>query len=66
MRATVMYAAGDVRIGHAPDPSIEQPTDAVVRVTSACICGSDLWPYADLQPTDTGRPPWNTSSAASA
>ena len=50
MRATLMYAAGDVRVEDVPDPSIVEPTDAIIRVTSACICGSDLWPYADLEP----------------
>jgi D-arabinose 1-dehydrogenase-like Zn-dependent alcohol dehydrogenase len=47
-----MYAAGDVRIENVPDPRIEEPTDAVIRVTRACICGSDLWPYQSLQPSD--------------
>jgi hypothetical protein len=56
MRATLMYAAGDVRVEDVPDPSIVDPTDAVVRVTSACICGSDLWPYADMERAETGRP----------
>ena len=56
MQATLMYAAGDVRVEDVPDPSIVDPTDAIVRVTSACICGSDLWPYADLDRTTTGRP----------
>ncbi len=51
-----MYAAGDVRVEDVPDPSIVDPTDAVVRVTSACICGSDLWPYADMERAETGRP----------
>ncbi|HWI73152.1 MAG TPA: alcohol dehydrogenase catalytic domain-containing protein, partial [Baekduia sp.] len=55
MRAAVMHAAGDVRIEDVPDPSIANPTDAVVRVTSACICGSDLWPYADMAPSETGQ-----------
>jgi Alcohol dehydrogenase GroES-like domain len=55
MRATVMYRAGDVRIENVPDATIEKPTDAVIRITRACICGSDLWPYNDMQPTDTGR-----------
>jgi threonine dehydrogenase-like Zn-dependent dehydrogenase len=45
MRATVFHAPGDVRIEDVPDPSIQAPTDAVVRVTHACICGSDLWFY---------------------
>jgi threonine dehydrogenase-like Zn-dependent dehydrogenase len=56
MRATLMYQAGDVRIEDVPDPSIVEPTDAVIRVTRACICGSDLWPYGALEPTETGRP----------
>jgi threonine dehydrogenase-like Zn-dependent dehydrogenase len=55
MRATVMYAAGDVRVEDVPDPSIVEPADAVVRVTRACICGSDLWPYASMEPSETGR-----------
>src|SRR5919206_3440297 len=55
MQATIMYAAGDVRIEDVPEPSIVEPTDAVVRVTSACICGSDLWPYGDMAPSETGQ-----------
>ena len=42
MRATVMYGAGDVRIETVPDAGISQPTDALVAVSRACICGSDL------------------------
>lgn len=45
MRATIMYAVGDVRVENVPDATIVEPTDAIVRVTRACICGSDLWPY---------------------
>jgi len=45
MRATLMYGAGDVRIETVPDARIKEPTDALVTVTRACICGSDLWPY---------------------
>src|SRR4051794_22662864 len=55
MRATVMHAAGDVRIEDVPDPSIVEATDAIVRVTNAAICGSDLWPYADMEPSETGQ-----------
>ncbi len=55
MRATVMYGAGDVRVENVPDPRIVQSTDAIVRVTHACICGSDLWPYQQLEPTPGGR-----------
>jgi len=45
MRATTIHAPGDVRFSEVPDPSIETPTDAIVKVTAGCICGSDLWPY---------------------
>lgn len=45
MRATIMYGPGDVRIENVPDATIIQPTDALVRITYASICGSDLWPY---------------------
>src|SRR5919202_4932930 len=55
MRATVMYEAGDVRIENVPDATVIEPSDAVVRVTRACICGSDLWPYKTMEPSDTGR-----------
>jgi len=55
MRATVMFGAGDVRIEDVPDARLVEPTDALVRVTRACICGSDLWPYGNLEPSETGR-----------
>ena len=55
MRATVMYKAGDVRIERVPDPKILEPTDAILRITRACICGSDLWPYKLLKPVDSGQ-----------
>jgi threonine dehydrogenase-like Zn-dependent dehydrogenase len=55
MRATVMFGTGDVRIENVPDARIIEPTDAVVTVTSACICGSDLWPYKTMEHSDTGR-----------
>ena len=48
MRATVMHAAGDVRVEDVPDARIEQPTDALVRITASCICGSDLHPYHSM------------------
>src|SRR5690349_24737100 len=55
MRATVMFAAGDVRIENRPDPKIVEPGDAVITVGRACICGSDLWPYKAMEPSDNGR-----------
>src|ERR687893_123863 len=54
MKATVMYEAGDVRIEDVPDPSIVEPTDALIRVTRACICGSDLHPYHQMERSETG------------
>ncbi|PYS92298.1 MAG: IMP dehydrogenase [Acidobacteria bacterium] len=54
MRATLMYKAGDVRVENVGDASIEQPTDALIRTVRSCICGSDLWPYKDLAPTEGG------------
>src|SRR5918911_4792670 len=54
MRATVMYSAGDVRVENVPDARVIKPTDALVTVTRACICGSDLWPYKSMEPSDTG------------
>ena len=55
MKAAVMYKAGDVRIENVPDPTIDEPTDAIIRVVRACICGSDLWPYNDMEPSETGQ-----------
>lgn len=45
MRATTLHAPGDIRVSEVPDPVIEAPTDAIVKVSAGCICGSDLWPY---------------------
>jgi hypothetical protein len=45
MRATIMHKAHDVSIESVPDAAIVDPTDALIRITRACICGSDLWPY---------------------
>ncbi len=56
MRATVMYGAGDVRVETVADAGIVEPTDAVITVTHACICGSDLWPYKSMEQSETGRP----------
>src|SRR6266576_2662071 len=56
MRATLLYGAGDVRVENVPDARIVEPTDAVITVTNACICGSDLWPYKSMEPSEVGRP----------
>ena len=52
MRATVIHAPGDVRLEEVPDPSVQQPTDALVRVVASCVCGSDLWPYRGVNPPE--------------
>ena len=54
MRAAVFHGAGDIRVEEVPDPSIQQPTDAIVQITHACICGSDLWPYRGIAPWKPG------------
>jgi threonine dehydrogenase-like Zn-dependent dehydrogenase len=55
MRATVMYGAGDVRVETVHDARLIEPTDALVTVTRASICGSDLWPYNQMEHTETGQ-----------
>src|SRR5205807_352937 len=55
MRATVMFGASDVRIETVPDARLIEPTDALVVVTRAAICGSDLWPYKMMEHSETGR-----------
>ena len=55
MRATLMYGAGDVRVETVPDARLLEPTDALLTITHSCICGSDLWPYKKMAPSDTGR-----------
>lgn len=55
MRATLIHGAGDIRIAEVPDPTIQKPTDALVRITTACICGSDLHPYGSMPPGDPQR-----------
>lgn len=52
MKATVLYGARDIRFEDVPEPTIVQPTDAIVRLSATCVCGSDLWPYRGIQPID--------------
>jgi threonine dehydrogenase-like Zn-dependent dehydrogenase len=56
MRATILYRAGDVRVENVPDARLIEPTDALITIRLACICGSDLWPYNLMEPDETGRP----------
>ncbi|MBB4956254.1 threonine dehydrogenase-like Zn-dependent dehydrogenase [Agrobacterium vitis] len=52
MRATVLYSPGDVRCVEIEEPRIIEPTDAIIKLSASCICGSDLWPYRGLQPVN--------------
>src|SRR4051794_7198727 len=52
MRQVVMYKPGDVRVEQRPDPTIVEPTDAIIRLAATCICGSDLWPYRGAEPVE--------------
>src|SRR4051812_36781198 len=56
MRGTVLYRPRDVRFEDRQTPRIEHPTDAVIRIAATCVCGSDLWPYRGLQPTNGPTP----------
>ena len=59
MKQAVLYGPGDVRVQERPDPTIVEPTDAIIRLAATCVCGSDLWPYrgvdAPAQPSPMGH-----------
>src|SRR5271170_3052624 len=54
MRAAIFNGPGSITVGARPDPTIEAPTDAVVRVVLGCVCGSDLWYYRGEAPHAVG------------
>jgi threonine dehydrogenase-like Zn-dependent dehydrogenase len=56
MKGTVLYAPGDVRFEERPEPKIINPTDAIVRISVTCVCGSDLWPYRGANPITQPTP----------
>src|SRR5918992_852865 len=56
MRGAVLYAPGDVRVEDRPDPRITAPTDAIIRLSATCVCGSDLWPYRGIEAFDGPAP----------
>jgi D-arabinose 1-dehydrogenase-like Zn-dependent alcohol dehydrogenase len=72
MRATIYHGAHDIRVENVPDPSISNPHDAIVRVTRAAICGSDLWFYRGVTVTlrraitraANSSPSWKLSAVA--
>lgn len=56
MKATMLYGPRDIRFEDRPDPQIIKPTDAIIRIAAACVCGSDLWPYRGIQPITEPMP----------
>ncbi len=48
MRATIIHGPGDIKVEDRDYPTIKRPTDAIVKVTASCVCGSDLWPYRGI------------------
>ena len=56
MRATVLHGPGDIRVETLDDPKILAPTDAILRLSASCICGSDLWPYRGAQKVERPTP----------
>ena len=56
MRAAMMYGPGDVRVEDRPDPVLLHDTDAIIKVSAACVCGSDLWPYRGADPITAPTP----------
>lgn len=55
MRATTLHGIRDIRVSEVPDPTIDAPVEAIVKVTAGCICGSDLWPYRQEEGTPEGH-----------
>ena len=56
MRGAVFYGPRDVRFEKRDDPAIINPTDAIIRMSATCVCGSDLWPYRRINPTTEPTP----------
>src|SRR5919106_5511873 len=56
MRGAVLHAPGDIRLEVRDDPTIVEPTDAIIRLSATCVCGSDLWPYRGIEPVQGPAP----------
>jgi threonine dehydrogenase-like Zn-dependent dehydrogenase len=56
MRGAVLYAPGDIRVEERDDSKITEPTDAIIRLSATCVCGSDLWPYRGIEPVQGPSP----------
>jgi threonine dehydrogenase-like Zn-dependent dehydrogenase len=56
MRGAILHAPGDIRVEDRDRPTIARPTDAVIRLSATCVCGSDLWPYRGIEKIDGPTP----------
>ena len=56
MQGAVLHGPRDVRVEERPEPAIVEPTDAIIRLSASCICGSDLWPYRGANPITAPTP----------
>ncbi len=56
MKGTVLYGPRDVRFEERATPAIQEPTDAIIRMSATCVCGSDLWPYRGFNPITQPTP----------
>ena len=56
MRGAVLYGPRDVRFEERPEPKITKPTDAIIKISATCVCGSDLWPHRGIQPVPQPTP----------
>src|SRR6266853_6298907 len=56
MRGAVLCAPRDIRFVEREDPKIIEPTDAIIRISATCVCGSDLWDYRGINPTTQPKP----------
>jgi threonine dehydrogenase-like Zn-dependent dehydrogenase len=56
MKATMLYGPGDIRFEERPEPKIVKPTDAIIKISATCVCGSDLWPYRGLDQLKEPKP----------
>ena len=56
MRGAILYGPRDVRFEERAEPTIIEPTDAIIRISATCVCGSDLWPYRGISPVAQPTP----------
>src|ERR1700760_3559318 len=56
MRGAMLYGKGDIRFEQRADPTITQPTDAIIKMSATCVCGSDLWDYRGINPIHQPTP----------